>query len=224
MAIIPKVVGAKNINDFRLISLVGSIYKLISKLLAKRMSKVLQEVIRENQNAFVKGRQILDVVMVANVTVDDLLGRKKEGIICKIDMEKTYDHMYRDFVIYMLEMRRKWVKICISTTPFAVMVNGGPSSFFKPPRGLCQGDPISPILFLTITKAFSRFMERADELNMVRGLFVVVGDSTMKVSHLFFADDVLIFCEPDLSSLLHLRCILICFQLVFGLRINMKKT
>ncbi|XP_021889517.1 uncharacterized protein LOC110808320 [Carica papaya] len=89
LVIIPKIVGACNIKDFRPISLVDSTYKLISNILAKRMSKVLGEVLFGRTNAFVEGRQILDVVMVANEVVDDMMGQKKEGIICKIDMEKA---------------------------------------------------------------------------------------------------------------------------------------
>lgn len=89
LVIIPKVVGAKNIKDFISISLIGSIYKLISKVLTRKMSKVLGEVIGENQNAFVEGRQFLDVVMIANEIVDELVGQKKEGVIYKIDMEKV---------------------------------------------------------------------------------------------------------------------------------------
>lgn len=100
----------------------GSLYKLISKVLAKRMSNVMGEVIGENQNAFVEGRQILDAVMVVNEVVDDLVGQKKEGIICKINMEKAYDRVCWDFVLYMMEWMgfgnrwRKWMKICMSTT------------------------------------------------------------------------------------------------------------
>lgn len=181
------------------------------------------------KNTFVAGRQILDAVMVANEVVDDMVGKKKVDIVCKINMEKAYDHVCRDFVIYMLkrlgfgEKWRKWIITCISTS-FTVLANGGPSSFFRASRDLRQRDPLSPLLFLTVMEAFSRLMDRIGKLNLVRGIMVGMENSMVKVSHLFFADDTLIFCEPDLSSMLHLRCILLSFQLVSGLRINMKKT
>lgn len=99
---------------------------------------------------------------------------------------------------------------CISTTLFSVMVNGGPSTFFKASRGLRQDDPLSPLLFLTVMKAFSKLMDRARWLNVLKGVEVGSEDIRVRLSHLFFADDALIFCEPDLQPLLHLR---FCFVL-----------
>lgn len=85
--------GVKDIKDFRSISLVGCIYKLIAKVLVRRLSQVLGEVIGECQHAFVEGRQILDAIMSANEVVDDLVACKKEGLICKLDVEKAYDYV-----------------------------------------------------------------------------------------------------------------------------------
>lgn len=89
-------------------------------------------------------------------------------------MEKVYDRVCWDFVDYIL-MRlgfggrwKKWIRCCMTTT-FVVMVNGGPSSFFKASRGLRQGDPISPLLFLIVMDAFSRLVDWAGELKLVRG-------------------------------------------------------
>lgn len=80
-------------KDFRLICLVRYIYKLISTVLSKRMSKVLRKVIGKCQHAFMEDRQILDTMLMINEMVDDLLHRKREGILFKLDMEKTYDHI-----------------------------------------------------------------------------------------------------------------------------------
>lgn len=102
MVLIAKREGTRNIKDFRPISLLRCICKLISKALTKRLSNVLGLVIRENQHAFVEGRQIMDVVMVANELVDGLVGNKNEGILYKLDIEKSYDYVRWDFVDYML--------------------------------------------------------------------------------------------------------------------------
>lgn len=99
--------GATNIKDFRSIHLVFA-YKLISKLLVRRMSKVMDKVISKCQHTFVEGRQILDVVLMVNEVVDNLLYWKREGVLCKLDMEKTYDLMNWDFVDHMLRMISFW--------------------------------------------------------------------------------------------------------------------
>lgn len=102
VTLIPKK-EAKEFGDFRPISLVGCIYKLIAKVLAKRLSKVLGDITSSSQNAFVEGRQILNTVMATNEIVDDLVTNRKEGIICKLDMKKAYDHASWSFVDYMLK-------------------------------------------------------------------------------------------------------------------------
>ncbi|RVW28422.1 Transposon TX1 uncharacterized 149 kDa protein [Vitis vinifera] len=83
--------GAKDLKDFRPISLVGSLYKLLAKVLANRIKKVMGKVISESQNAFVEGRQILDAVLIANEAVDSRLKDNVGGVLCKLDIEKAYD-------------------------------------------------------------------------------------------------------------------------------------
>lgn len=132
--------GAKNIKNFRPISLVWCIYKLIYKV--QRFSKLLGEVIGERQHAFVERRQILNAVMVANEVIDDLVGNKRDGFLCEVDMEKTYDHVNWEFVDYMLgRLRfgnkwRRWMKSCITSPSFVVMINDETSSLFKGTKGL----------------------------------------------------------------------------------------
>lgn len=104
------------------------------------------------------------------------------------------------------------------------MVNGGTSSFFKASCGIRQGDPLSPLLFIIVIEAFSRLLERAKELNMVKGVLFGKKNTKIEVLHLFFADDAIIFCQPSIGTMLHLRCILLRFQIISGLKINMAKS
>lgn len=111
--LIAKVEGAKNIKNFKPISLVGGMYKLILKVLTRRLFSILGEMIEECQHAFVEGRQIFDAVMVAREVVDNLVGNKLNEILCKLDMEKAYDHVPWNFVDYMLDkvgFERLWRK------------------------------------------------------------------------------------------------------------------
>jgi hypothetical protein len=231
LALIPKKPGAQECKDFRPISLVTGMYKIIAKVLANRLSGVLPKLISASQNAFVGGRQILDSVLVANESLDSRLKSGFPGVLCKLDIEKAYDHVNWNFLLYMLrrcgfsERWRQWIYSCISTVRFSVLVNGSAHGFFSTSRGLRQGDPLSPMLFIIVMEALSRMLERAVAGGYISGFSV--GNSTgveLSISHSLFADDTLIFCGANSEQAWYLRGVFIWFQAISGLKINLSKS
>ena len=99
LVLIPKKQNVADLKDLRPISLVGGLYKILAKVLANRIKRVLSKVILPEQSAFVEGRQILDAVLIANEAVDTIIRRKENGIVCKLDIEKAYDHLSWEFLI-----------------------------------------------------------------------------------------------------------------------------
>ncbi|CAL5439736.1 unnamed protein product [Camellia sinensis] len=111
---------------------------------------------------------------------------------------------------------------CVSTARISALINGSPTKEFSPQKGLRQGDPLSPLLFNLVVEALNILFQRAMELNLLKG--VSIGFNQVRLSHLQFADDSLLFCEAELSEVLALKRLLRCFEMASGLKINYHKS
>ena len=178
-----------------------------------------------------RDRQILDPVLIANECLDNRLKSGVPGLICKLDVEKAFDHVNWNFLLQMLErsgFSTKWrqlILFCLSTICFSILINGFPCGFFGSTRGLRQGDPLSPLLFVLVMEALGRMLDKAVLEGRMSGFSVGnLEGRSMAVSHLLFADDTLIFCKVDLDQILILCMILIWFEVVSGLKINLGKS
>ena len=126
------------------------------------------------------------------------------GVIFKLDIEKTYDHVNWEAFLDLLKRMGfgvrwcRWIRACISTVQFSVLFNGSPANFFGSSRGLKQGDPLSPMLFLVMMEVFSKMMQRVEGAGLLRG-FRADGrrGGGVCVLYLLFADDMILFCDAD---------------------------
>ena len=211
LVLLPKKGGAEKLGDFRPISLLGGLYKLLAKVLANRIKKVIGKVVSSDQNAFVMGRQILDASLIANEVIDSWQKRGEKGLICKLDIEKAYDSVNWHFLMRVLQKMwfgskwTEWMWSCISTAKFLVLVNGVSAGFFSSSKGLRQGDPLSPYLFVMGMEVLSVLIGRAVEGGFISRCNIKQGSGpAANISHLLFADETIVFCEAKKDHLTHL--------------------
>ncbi|XP_057428588.1 uncharacterized protein LOC130722016 [Lotus japonicus] len=227
IALIPKGNNQETVADYRPISLIGGIYKLLAKVLANRLSEIMPSVLTQNQFAFTKGRQIVDCCFIANEVVDTMRRNEGGGLLMKLDFAKAYDNVEWGFLLDMMkemgfgEKWRIWMHSCVSTATLAVLVNGSPTDFFQIQKGLRQGDPLSPLLFNLCVNGMSCLLNQALDGSIPSGVDIGKG---LRLNHLQFADDALLFCEGDLRQVKRLALTLEAFLFVSGLKVNFRKS
>lgn len=228
MVFIPKKRNLTKVSNYRTISLIGCIYKLISKVIANRFKKVIGPVISESQSAFISDRQILDVILLTNEIVDEARRKKKEVLLFKVDFEKAYDSVDWKFLYILMtnmgfhENWRKWIAECLKTFTVSVLINGSPTNEFRMERGLRQGDYISPFLFLTVVEGFNILMKKAVNGGKFGGYkFENREDRFM---HLQYADDTLIIMEKIWANIRAIKANLLLFKMMLGLKVNFNKS
>ncbi|KAG7600109.1 Ribonuclease H domain [Arabidopsis suecica] len=204
ICLIPKKDRPRKMAEFRPISLCNVSYKVISKVLSSRLKKLLPDLISETQSAFVSGRLITDNILIAQENFHALRTNpacKKKFMAIKTDMSKAYDRVEWSFLqALMLKMgfAQKWVDLisyCVSSVSYKILLNGVPRGSIRPTRGIRQGDPLSPFLFILCTEALVANLKEAEWHGRIQGL--QVSRASPSTSHLLFADDSLFFCKAD---------------------------
>ncbi|XP_077222175.1 uncharacterized protein LOC143856017 [Tasmannia lanceolata] len=143
-------------------------------------------------------------------------------------MEKAYDRVEWDCFDYLLRRMgfgsrwRGWIRKCVSSAWFSILINGSSNGFFKSSRGLRQGDPLSPFLFVNVAETLSRLMQKGSSLGLFEGF--IIGRDRVEVSLLQFADDTLLFCAPETSQIWNLKVTLRCYEFITGQRSNFLKS
>ncbi|GJQ89092.1 RNA-directed DNA polymerase, eukaryota [Tanacetum coccineum] len=227
IALIPKTQDPKFVSDFRPISLIGSLYKVVTKILANRLSLVISDLISDVQTAFLPNRQILDGPFIINELLSWCKHKKQQAMVFKVDFAKAYDSVRWDFLDDVLvafgfgSKWRLWIRGSLYSGMASVLLNGSPSLEFEFHRGLKQGDPLAPYLFILIMNLFPQSISRAVDAGIFWGINI---SDDLNISHLFYADDAVFIGKWNELNLSGIIQILRCFSLLSGLNINLSKS
>ncbi|GJX25675.1 RNA-directed DNA polymerase, eukaryota [Tanacetum coccineum] len=227
VALIPKVMDAKFVNDFRPISLIGSVYKVVTKVLANRLAPVIADLISDTQSAFVAGRQILDGPFILDEILHWCKRKNKKAMFFKVDFAKAYDSVRWDYLLEVLEAFGfgrtwcNWIRGTLTSAKASILINGSPSKEYSCHRGLKQGDPLAPYLFILIMESLHLSFNRVVDEGLFKGIQL---PGSLSLSHLFYADDAMFIGEWSNENLSGIINILKSFFLASGLQINILKS
>ncbi|CAN1752592.1 LINE-1 retrotransposable element ORF2 protein [Linum perenne] len=207
IVLLPKKDNATKMSDLRPISLCNVRYRIVAKVLANRMRSIMSDIIPEEQSAFIKGRSIVDNVLIAFETLHAMNIRRtaKIGEVgLKVDISKAYDRVewnYLEAIMTKMGFDSNWIDLVllsIRSVEYSVLINSSKSETFLPGRGLRQGCPLSPFLFLICAEGISALVRqevRDDRLHGVR-----VCNRAPPVTHLLFADDSFFFFRAEFEE------------------------
>jgi hypothetical protein len=176
LILIPKIYDASEMKNYIPISLLNCSFKIFGKLLTGRLEKVYERLVAQEQCAFIRGRYILDSVVVAHEVVHSLHKSKSSGVVIKLDYEKAYDRVNLEFLFEILKIRDfdetwiNWIKMIVKGGSVSVMANGEESTNFKTGKGLRQGDPLSPLLFNLVGDVLTRMLKKASKKGYIKGI------------------------------------------------------
>jgi len=231
ICLIPKTEAPTSMMEFRPIALYNVSYKIISKILVNRLKKHLSSVISDNQTAFIRGRMITDNNIIAHEVFHALKARKRQSksyMALKTDITKAYDRLEWSFLKTTMEYMGfddrwiQWIMTCVSSVSFSVLINGSPQGSITPERGIRQGDPMSPYLFILFAEVLSHMMKQADLKRHLQG--IRISDQGPAITHLLFADDSLFFMLVNDKSCKTIREILSLYEKVSGQAVNLRKS
>ncbi|XP_077228465.1 uncharacterized protein LOC143861422 [Tasmannia lanceolata] len=228
LSLIPKGPDTFSPSHYRPISLYNFLYKTITKILANRLRSVISNLICPSQSAFIRGRQIQDNILLTH----DLLHRfhlpsPSPAMCLKINLAKAFDNVNRQALLSFMAKQGfnstwlGWIEECILHSSFSILVNGSPQGYFNFSNGLRQGDPLSPLLFSISMEMLSVLLDNAYSSNTLSTPF---SQDTLAITHLLFADDLMLFAMGTASNATILSSCLTMFHRISGMEANHSKS
>jgi hypothetical protein len=200
ITLVPKKNNPETVNDFRLISLLNISLKVITKILADRLQTVILRVVHSNQYGFIQSRTIQDCLAWSYEYIHQCQQSKWEIIILKLDFKKALDTVEHSTIIEVMrhlgfpERWLAWVQAILSSCSFTVLLNGVPRKFFRCRRGVRQGDPLSPLLFVLVAKLLQILINRAASMNL---LVTPIPQPMNDFPIVQYTDDTLLLLQAD---------------------------
>lgn len=226
LTLIPKKIDALLAKDFRPISLIHSFAKLIAKILANRLAPYLNTMVSTNQSAFIRGRCIHDNYMLVQQTIRLLYRRRVPSIFLKLDISKAFDSVSWGFLLEILThlgFGPSWCNLIsnlLRTASTRVLVNGQPGDEIRHQRGLRQGDPLSPMLFILVMDVLNSMFTKASNLGLLQPIEGRNPDQRISL----YADDVALFIRPVEDDMNLTLAVLEKFGTASGLLTNLQKS
>jgi hypothetical protein len=224
--LIPKKEGAEHITDYRPISLIHSVAKLLTKVLALGLGPAMKEIISKSQSAFIRGCSIHDNFQYVRTLARRSHRNRTPMLLIKLDISKAFDLVRWDYLLSLLQhigfpaKLRDWIAAILSTSSSQILLNGIQGQHIRHGRGLRQGDPLSPLLFILDIDPLQRLLNLATEA----GILSKVGRNRTRLSTSMYADDAVIFLRPIKEEVATLKHLLQIFGEVTSLRTNIHKS
>ncbi|KAL8117764.1 hypothetical protein AgCh_015597 [Apium graveolens] len=219
VVLIPKKEDASCLKDLRPIAMCNILYKILAKVLANRMKSILPFIILENQPAFVQNRSITDNVLVAFELIHHM-SLKNHGVIgevaLKLDISKAYDRVswsylrQRLITMGLYETWVEWMMMCVKMVAYNFCFNDSVIGPITPRKGLRQGDPISPYLFLLCVEGLYNALDVAADNGTVTGCKICPRAPTL--THLLFADDNFLFFRTTVEEATSIKELLLNYE------------
>eukprot|EP00253_Pinus_taeda_P032882 PITA_32882 len=215
IALIPKSEESNKPDKYRPIALCNIIYKIVSKVVALRLKPVVPLIISPEQSGYVEGGQITDGIILNHEIINSLKQSRKPGMLLKIDLSKAFDSISWDYMQKVLKAFGfdnawiRWVSSLISSAFFSILINGIPTSTFRASRGIRQGDPLSPFLFIIMVEGLGRCIKNAIQSQDLKGITL---HQAPTVSHQQFIDDNMIFGYSSVQEARALNSLLLLFS------------
>ena len=225
ITLLPKKQDVISVKDYRPISLVHSFAKLVTKLMANRLAGHLDQMVSPNQSAFIKGRFILDNFMLVQHTTKFLHQQKQSWVLLKLDITKAFDSVSWPFLLEVLRNLGFGIIWCdiisglLASSSTQILLNGSPGNKITHRRGLRQGDPLSPMLFILVMDILCLMVKKASEEELLQPL----ASRALQQRISLYADDVVIFLHPAADDIGVTLDILQVFGEASGLQTNVQK-